>query len=63
MNVRKEALTFAYIINLEQKNLHKIYEAPQITNIFIFPQVSWRIRLPTNYLPSHVIRMQIWLPH
>lgn len=27
MNVRKEALTFAYIINLEQKNLHKIYEA------------------------------------
>lgn len=26
-NVRKEALTFAYIINLEQKNLHKIYEA------------------------------------
>lgn len=27
MNIRKEALTFAYIINLEQKNLHKIYEA------------------------------------
>lgn len=23
MNVRKEALTFTYIINLERKNLHK----------------------------------------
>ena len=52
MSVRKEALTFAYSINLEQKNLHKIYEAAFSENPTAYELSSIACYTDANMAPS-----------
>ena len=53
--VKKEALTFAYIINLEQKNLHKIYEAAFSFEILFEPdrERNWKRKYRLSFIYSY----------
>ena len=48
VNVRKEALTFAYIINLERKNLHK-QKRKKIGEESNTEFTSWKAMIPFKF--------------